>query len=62
MITYYFNTKPKKGPSPDMSRARARAIDAARLRKTGMTWGEIADVVGYASAGAAYNAVMTSKE
>jgi hypothetical protein len=61
MVVQYFNAKPKKGPVKDMSAARARAVDAARLRKSGMGWAEIAEVVGYSNAGAAYNAVMTCR-
>ncbi|UJA20194.1 hypothetical protein HJD18_08170 [Thermoleophilia bacterium SCSIO 60948] len=37
--------------------AKAKAHDALRMRVDGKRWQEIADEVGYASAGAAYNAV-----
>lgn len=42
----------------DQGRVNERRIEAARLRKQGLTWQEVADQSGYASSGAAYNAVM----
>lgn len=50
-------TVPMNGDT-DPARVAIRHGEAAALRKQGLTWQEIADRLGYAGPGSAYNAVM----
>ena len=55
----YFNAYTKgKEKAKEVDLKAARAIEARRLRATGITWREIADILGYSSAAGAHQAAM----